>query len=140
MTENKPRGPQVAYDLWLSDKKEPKEKTFSTGTTAIEFFASRSTQEYSAWKAQGKEAVGEAPANRYVYVTLTAFDKKLQEHLYKIYYKVQEARAKNPNEKRPNLHVTGESRNVREYDGKNYEDVTVRDASPLIWTPAEARE
>jgi hypothetical protein len=29
---------------------------------------------------------------------------------------------------------------VREYDGKAYEDVTVRDASPLIWTPAEPRE
>ncbi len=78
---------------------------------------------------------GEAPANKYVYVSLTVFDKKLQEHMYKIYYKVVEARAKNPNEKRPNLHVTGELRNVRDYEGKAYEDVTVRDASPLIWTP-----
>ncbi len=55
-------------------------------------------------------------------------------------YSYVESRTKNPGEKRPNLHVTGESRNVRQYDGKNYEDVTVRDASPLIWTPAEARE
>lgn len=139
MTDNKPRGPQVAYDLWLSDKKEPKEKTFQSGTTAMEFYASRSTQEYAAWKAQGKDQVGEAPANRYVYVTLTAFDKKLQEHLYKIYYKVAEARANASTEKRPNLHVTGELRNAREYDGKNYEDVTVRDASPLIWTPLEPK-
>jgi len=139
MTEVKPRGPQVAYDLWLSDKKEPKEKTFQTGTTAIEFFASRSTQEYSEWKSGPKEGKGEAPANRYVYVTLTAFDKKLQEHLYKIYYKVTEARANASTEKRPNVHVTGELRNAREYDGKNYEDVTVRDASPLIWTPLEPR-
>jgi hypothetical protein len=139
MTENKPRGPQVAYDLWLSDKKEPKEKTFQTGTTAIEFYASRSTQEYSEWKSGPKEGKGEAPANRYVYVTLTAFDKKLQEHLYKIYYKVTEARANASTEKRPNIHVTGELRNAREYDGKNYEDVTVRDASPLIWTPLEPR-
>jgi len=139
MTEVKPRGPQVAYDLWLSDKKEPKEKTFQTGTTAIEFFASRSTQEYSEWKSGPKEGKGEAPANRYVYVTLTAFDKKLQEHLYKIYYKVTEARANASTEKRPNVHVTGELRNAREYEGKNYEDVTVRDASPLIWTPLEPR-
>ena len=29
MTENK-RGPQVAVDVWLSDKKEPKEKTFQS--------------------------------------------------------------------------------------------------------------
>ena len=129
------RGPQVAYDVWLSDKKEPKEKTFSTGTTAMEFYASRTTQEYANWRALPKEGKGEAPENKYVYITLTAFDKKLQEHLYKIYYKVSEARSKNPGEKRPNVHVTGELRNQREYEGKNYEDVTVRDASPLIWTP-----
>lgn len=139
MTEGKPRGPQVAYDLWLSDKKEPQEKTFQTGTKAIEFFASRSTQEYAEWKASPKDTKGEAPANRYVYVTLTAFDKKLQEHLYKIYYKVTEARANASSEKRPNLHVTGELRNKREYEGKAYEDVTVRDASPLIWTPLETK-
>jgi len=95
------RGPQVAYDVWLSDKKEPKEKTFQSGTTAMEFYASRSTQEYANWRALPKEGKGEAPANKYVYITLTAFDKKLQEHLYKIYYKVSEARAKNPGEKRP---------------------------------------
>ena len=118
------RGPQVAYDVWLSDKKEPKEKTFQSGTTAMEFYASRSTQEYANWRALPKEGKGEAPAN-----------KKLQEHLYKIYYKVSEARSKNPNEKRPNVHVTGELRNAREYEGKAYEDITVRDASPLIWTP-----
>lgn len=129
------RGPQVAYDVWLSDKKEPKEKTFQSGTTAMEFYASRSTQEYANWRALPREGKGEAPANKYVYITLTAFDKKLQEHLYKIYYKVSEARAKNPNEKRPNVHVTGELRNAREYEGKAYEDITVRDASPLIWTP-----
>lgn len=132
MTE---RGPQVAYDVWLSDKKEPKEKTFQSGTTAMEFYASRSTQEYANWRALPKDGKGEAPANKYVYITLTAFDKKLQEHLYKIYYKVAEARAKNPGEKRPNVHVTGELRNAREYEGKAYEDITVRDASPLIWTP-----
>ena len=136
MTENK-RGPQVAVDVWLSDKKEPKEKTFQSGTTAIEFFASRSTDEYTTWRALPKEGKPEAPANKYVYVTLTVFDKKTQEHLYKIYYKVQEARAKNPNEKLPNLHVTGELRNARIYEGKSYEDITVRDCSPLIWTPAE---
>lgn len=136
MTENK-RGPQVAVDVWLSDKKEPKEKVFQSGTTAIEFFASRSTDEYTTWRALPKEGKPEAPANKYVYVTLTVFDKKTQEHLYKIYYKVQEARSKNPNEKRPNLHVTGELRNARVYDGKSYEDITVRDCSPLIWTPAE---
>ena len=136
MTENK-RGPQVAVDVWLSDKKEPKEKTFQSGTTAIEFFASRSTEEYTTWRALPREGTPEAPANKYVYVTLTVFDKKTQEHLYKIYYKVQEARAKNPNEKRPNLHVTGELRNARVYEGKSYEDITVRDCSPLIWTPAE---
>ena len=68
-------------------------------------------------------------------MTLTVFDKKAQEHLYKIYYKVAEARSKGGKDVRPNLHVTGELRNVREYEGKNYEDVTVRDASPLIWTP-----
>ena len=129
------KGPQVAYDLWLSDKKEPKEKTFSTGTVAVEFFASRSTQEYAEWRALPREGKPEAPANKYVYVSLTIFDKKLQEHMYKIYYKVVEARAKNPNENRPNVHVTGELRNQRDYDGKAYEDVTVRDASPLIWTP-----
>jgi hypothetical protein len=136
MTENK-RGPQVAVDVWLSDKKEPKEKTFQSGTTAIEFFASRSTEEYTTWRALPREGKPEAPTNKYVYVTLTVFDKKTQEHLYKIYYKVQEARAKNPNEKRPNLHVTGELRNARVYEGKSYEDITVRDCSPLIWTPAE---
>ena len=136
MTENK-RGPQVAVDVWLSDKKEPKEKTFQSGTTAIEFFASRSTEEYTTWRALPREGKPEAPDNKYVYVTLTVFDKKTQEHLYKIYYKVQEARAKNPNEKRPNLHVTGELRNARIYEGKSYEDITVRDCSPLIWTPAE---
>jgi hypothetical protein len=136
MTENK-RGPQVAVDVWLSDKKEPKEKTFQSGTSAIEFFASRSTEEYATWRALPREGKPEAPANKYVYVTLTVFDKKTQEHLYKIYYKVQEARAKNPNEKRPNLHVTGELRNARIYEGKSYEDITVRDCSPLIWTPAE---
>jgi hypothetical protein len=129
------RGPQVAYDVWLSDKKEPKEKTFQSGTTAIEFYASRSTEEYANWRALPREGKPEAPENKYVYVTLTVFDKKAQEHLYKIYYKVVEARAKNSSEKRPNLHVTGERRNQREYEGKNYEDVTVRDASPLIWTP-----
>jgi hypothetical protein len=37
------RGPQVSYDVWLSDKKEPKEKEFKTGTKAFEFFASRAT-------------------------------------------------------------------------------------------------
>jgi hypothetical protein len=136
MTENK-RGPQVAVDVWLSDKKEPKEKTFQSGTSAIEFFASRSTEEYTTWRALPREGKPEAPTNKYVYVTLTVFDKKTQEHLYKIYYKVQEARAKNPNEKRPNLHVTGELRNARIYEGKSYEDITVRDCSPLIWTPAE---
>ena len=104
------RGPQVAYDVWLSDKKEPKEKTFQSGTTAMEFYASRSTQEYANWRALPKEGKGEAPENKYVYITLTAFDQKLQEHLYKIYYKVAEARSKNPNEKRPNVHVTGELR------------------------------
>jgi hypothetical protein len=129
------RGPQVAYDVWLSDKKEPKEKTFQSGTTAIEFYASRSTDEYAQWRALPREGKPEAPENKYVYVTLTVFDKKAQEHLYKIYYKVVEARSKNSSEKRPNLHVTGERRNQREYEGKNYEDVTVRDASPLIWTP-----
>jgi oligoribonuclease NrnB/cAMP/cGMP phosphodiesterase (DHH superfamily) len=129
------RGPQVSYDLWLSDKKEPKEKTFQTGTTAVEFFASRSTVEYQTWRALPKENKPEAPANKYVYVTLTVFDKKAQEHLYKIYYKVSEARSKGGKDVRPNLHVTGELRNQREYEGKNYEDVTVRDASPLIWTP-----
>lgn len=129
------RGPQVAYDLWLSDKKEPKEKTFSTGTTAIEFYASRTTEEYAQWRALPKEGKPEAPENKYVYVTLTVFDKKLQEHMYKIYYKVSEARAKNSSEKRPNIHVTGERRNAREHEGKSYEDVTVRDASPLIWVP-----
>jgi hypothetical protein len=134
MAENV-RGPQVAYDVWLSDKKEPKEKTFQSGTTAIEFYASRSTDEYAQWRALPKEGKPEAPANKYVYVTLTVFDKKAQEHLYKIYYKVNEAHAKGNADKRPNLHVTGERRNVREYEGKNYEDVTVRDASPLIWTP-----
>lgn len=134
MTENV-RGPQVAYDVWLSDKKEPKEKTFQSGTTAVEFYASRSTDEYAQWRALPKDGKPEAPANKYVYVTLTVFDKKAQEHLYKIYYKVSEAHAKGASDKRPNLHVTGERRNVREYDGKNYEDVTVRDASPLIWTP-----
>lgn len=131
------RGPQVAVDVWLSDKKEPKEKTFQSGTTAIEFFASRSTDEYANWRALPKDGKPEAPANKYVYVTLTVFDKKTQEHLYKIYYKVQEARSKNPNEKRPNLHVSGELRNARVYEGKSYEDITVRDCSPLIWTPAE---
>lgn len=136
MTENK-RGPQVAVDVWLSDKKEPKEKTFQSGTTAIEFFASRSTDEYANWRALPKDGKPEAPANKYVYVTLTVFDKKTQEHLYKIYYKVQEARSKNPNEKRPNLHVSGELRNARVHEGKSYEDITVRDCSPLIWTPAE---
>jgi hypothetical protein len=136
MTENK-RGPQVAVDVWLSDKKEPKEKTFQSGTSAIEFFASRSTEEYTTWRALPREGKPEAPTNKYVYVTLTVFDKKTQEHLYKIYYKVQEARSKNPNEKRPNLHVTGELRNARVYEGKSYEDITVRDCSPLIWTPAE---
>jgi len=134
------RGPQVAYDVWLSDKKEPKEKEFKTGTKAFEFFASRSTNEYQQWKAADKETRGAEPAAKYVYLTLTVFDKKTQEHLYKIYYKVSEAKTKNPSEKRPNLHVTGESRNVREYEGKAYEDVTVRDASPLIWTPMEPRE
>lgn len=133
------RGPQVAYDLWLSDKKEPKEKTFQTGTTAVEFFASRSTDEYAQFKATPKDQRGIEPSSKYVYVTLTVFDKKLQEHLYKIYYKVSEARANNGSEKRPNLHVTGELRNKREYEGKSYEDVTVRDASPLIWTPLETK-
>jgi hypothetical protein len=95
---------------------------------------------YTQWRSADKETRGAEPADKYVYLTLTVFDKKTQEHLYKIYYKVAESKTKNPSEKRPNLHVTGESRNVREYDGKNYEDVTVRDASPLIWTPAEARE
>jgi hypothetical protein len=130
---------QVAVDVWLSDKKEPKEKTFDSGTTAVEFFASRSTQEYADWRGLKKE-VREAttqPTNKYVYVSLTVFDKKTQEHLYKIYYKVVEARAKNPNEKRPNLHVSGELRNTRVYEGKSYEDITVRDCSPLIWTPVE---
>lgn len=134
------RGPQVSYDVWLSDKKEPKEKEFKTGTKAFEFFASRATDAYTQWRSADKETRGAEPADKYVYLTLTVFDKKTQEHLYKIYYKVAESKTKNPSEKRPNLHVTGESRNVREYDGKNYEDVTVRDASPLIWTPAEVRE
>lgn len=138
MTENK-RGPQVAVDVWLSDKKEPKEKTFQSGTTAVEFYASRSTQEYSNWRALKKDerdTVAE-PQNKYVYVSLTVFDKKTQEHLYKIFYKVQEARLKNPSEKRPNLHVSGELRNTRVHEGKSYEDITVRDCSPLIWTPSE---
>lgn len=134
------RGPQVSYDVWLSDKKEPKEKEFKTGTKAFEFFASRATDAYTQWRSADKETRGAEPADKYVYLTLTVFDKKTQEHLYKIYYKVAESRTKNSGEKRPNLHVTGESRNVRQYDGKNYEDVTVRDASPLIWTPAEVRE
>lgn len=141
MTENNTK-PQVAVDVWLSDKKEPKEKTFDSGTTAIEFFASRSTQEYSDWRALKKDVRDATvqPANKYVYVSLTVFDKKTQEHLYKIYYKVQEARSKNPGEKRPNLHVAGELRNSRVYEGKSYEDITVRDCSPLIWTPLEIRE
>lgn len=134
------RGPQVAYDVWLSDKKEPKEKEFKTGNKAVEFFASRSTNEYQQWKSADKETRGEEPGGKYVYLTLTVFDKKTIEHLFKILYKTQESRTKNPNDKRPSVHVTGESRNVREYEGKAYEDVTVRDCSPLIWTPMEVKE
>jgi len=135
MTDIK-KGPNVGYDLWLSDKKEPKEKTFDTGTKAVEFFASRSTAEYQTWRANKKQ--GPEPANKYVYVSLTVFDKKAQEHMYKIYYKVAETRSKGGKEMRPNIHVVGELRNSREYEGKNYEDVTVRDAPPRIWTPLES--
>jgi len=127
----------VSYDVWLSDKREPKEKEFKSGTKAVEFSASRTTDEYANWRALPKEQRGAEPSDKYVYVSLTVFDQKTQEHLFKIYYKTQEARAKNPNEKRPNLHVTGTLRNVRQYEGKNYEDVTVRDCSPLIWTPQD---
>lgn len=127
------KGPQVSYDLWLSDKREPKEKEFKTGTKAMEFFASRSTAEYQNWRAGGKQ--GPEPTDKYVYVSLTVFDKKAIEHLFKIHYKVAEARSKGVKDPRPNIHVVGELRNSRQYEGKNYEDVTVRDCSPLIWTP-----
>ncbi len=49
------RGPQVSYDVWLSDKKEPKEKEFKTGTKAFEFFASRATDAYTQWRSADKE-------------------------------------------------------------------------------------
>jgi hypothetical protein len=92
------RGPQVSYDVWLSDKKEPKEKEFKTGTKAFEFFASRSSDRClpRSGSSADKETRGAEPADKYVYLTLTVFDKKTQEHLYKIYYKVAEVQDQEP--------------------------------------------